>query len=221
MSKQKQKEKISLRTRYGKAIVKKIIKDRGYSGDLEKLKTYSNLDKEGRPKKIRFRTKGEEFNDIVTYYYKDSKIELITVSDYLDCITEDKSNQLLHPELAIKVEKKKHDYPEPKFIPKVGKIYVGSSYCLGNDCLIIITSKTRKQFKYEAVMHNYIPTEYEYGCGYTKTIEELIENGYMVGDLFGARNLKLSIDGHWADGNFFIKQVNEYNEEGLIERMSR
>lgn len=42
--------KISLKTDYGKAIIKRIIHDRGYAGDIEKIKTFSNLNIEGNPK---------------------------------------------------------------------------------------------------------------------------------------------------------------------------
>jgi len=221
MKKKKTKEKISLNTGYGKAIIRKIIMDRDYQGDIEKLKTHSNIDRHGNPKKLRDRTTGEEHDNVVAYYYKDGNVDLITVSDYTDCVNEDRRNQLSHPELAIKVEKKKREYREPIFIPEVGSIYVGSSYYLDSDCLIIITGKTPKQFKYEPVIHSYKPTECEERYGYRKTIEELIENGYKISDLLGERKLKLSVDGSWINGNFSINQSDEYKAEGLLEKMSR
>ena len=221
MSKQISEQKVSLNTNYGKAIIKKIIIDRGFSGDIEKLKTISNLNRQGIPKHLRNRTTGEEHDNVILYYYKDGKADLITVDDYIDCVNEDERNQLSHSELVIKVEKKKRVKHAPNFIPEVGRIYVGSSYLIDSDRLILITGKTPKQFKYRAVMPSYKPTESEDRYGYTKTIEELIENGYLVSDFFCERKLKLSADGSWIDGKFSISQSDECTREGLIDKMSR
>ena len=220
--KRENQSKISLKTNYGKAIIKRIIQDRGYAGDIEKLKTFSNLNMEGNPKPMRIKNHQNTYTDVMSYYYKDGGIELITTTNYLDCAREDEINKGFASELCIQIPKKQKENIQPGFIPEIGEIYVGSAYYSNDDVLVIITSKTSKQFRYKYVRHSYISTENEKLVGYTKTIDELIMNGYSVPDYFNDENiLRLSKDGHWIKGNFSITSNRNYRQEGLYDRMSR
>ncbi len=121
------KEKISLRTKDGKAIIRKIIINSGYTGDIEKLKVLSNLDLQGEPKPMGITNCDTRFTDVVAIYYGvDDKINLITTGNYLDTIREGDINKIIVSESCVDVSKRKTQRiavkPGVKYKPAPGNV---------------------------------------------------------------------------------------------------
>ncbi len=189
---------ISIRTNYGKAIIKKLILDNGFKGDYDKLKVYPNLSRQGTPKRIKIRQLDNEvFTDIVAYYYDNGELKIIKEANYAGAVREESINKVF--DNGVIVEKKIRG-KKPPVVQIDDDLVEGEIYYSGWGFIRII-KKTPKQYKYELL--NW-PDNARTVEDYRNHNYEIVEKpSYDTSDNY----IRLDQHGHWS---LNLKTIEEY-----------